>query len=59
MKRNTNFLIAIVAAMITFGSLTLVFGPKHSHWRSHHNGWHRMHHHEHDSCNHKAPDDKS
>jgi hypothetical protein len=43
MKRSSNFLIAFVAAAITFGTLNLVIGPKHFEWRGHYRYGHGGH----------------
>lgn len=49
MKRSTNILVGIAAAIITFGVLTLSFGARHTHWRG---GFHDRHYgyHDGDSC---------
>jgi hypothetical protein len=47
MNRSSNFLIALAAAIITFGALTLIFGPKHTVWARHHNGWYGARGHDH------------
>jgi hypothetical protein len=39
MNRSSNFLIALAAAIITFGALTLIFGPKRAMWGRHYHGW--------------------
>lgn len=46
MNRGSNFLIGLVAAIITFGALTLTLGPKHAVWGRHHHGWHGARHHD-------------
>ena len=40
MNRSSNFFIGLVAAIVTFGMLTLTLGPKHAMWNRHHHGWH-------------------
>ena len=50
MKRSSEFLVALVAALITFGSLTLALGPRQFAWRGHHHYNGHGPHHSHDSC---------
>lgn len=48
MNRSTNFFIGLAAALVTFGTLTLAFGPRHTHWQGHHRysyNKHDGHHH--------------
>lgn len=49
MKRSSEFLVALVAALITFGALTLALGPRQFGWRGHHHHGHGPYH-SHDSC---------
>lgn len=49
MKGSTNFLIALAAALITFGTLTLAFGPRHvERWGHHGHGYGAHYHAPHD-----------
>ena len=47
MKRGSLFLIAFLAAALTFGSLMAFVGPQNSGWNREHYGWHGGWHHHH------------
>ena len=56
MKRGNRFLICAAVAVLTFGSLVAIEGPKKWSYYGHHHGWH--HHHDcdrPDSEGNKAP----
>lgn len=51
MNKSSNFLIVLAAAIVTFGALTLIFGPKHAVGGRHYHGWYGARGHDHnDQC---------
>jgi hypothetical protein len=42
MNRGRGFFIGVAAALVTFGALTVAFGPRHNLW-SHGYGYHTNH----------------